>query len=399
MRRSIDRVVVASTLALLSTAVGCAGRTAQADAAPTRDVTFVYAADPELAARLQSTPGPAQLASLMQWADSTGADLLARLVTLLDDPEAPVVARANAALAIGSLRATRHLIALSAVLRDAPEAVRVAAVTAIRELMPGEPEAATRVLSRTLLEDTSVAVQTKVLEAVADRDVALLRAYLQGNPPLDQGQIAAELVRVAEERGAPWGEPLDDGMLTRTSSTGHRLRFRARKSWPQWDAAAGELEVQPRGGTRFVIGEVEAVRRVVPAFFSADGRYLVYEAGRHIHVRDLTTGTVRAVGEGVAPRPLPFTETFAFLRELPESRNAARETTRLRYQVYREPFAAPTPSEPDVIGMIGAESRMDRNGGYSPVRWMRVQETAGQFVLIGDGMDRLVLPDPFGSGS
>ena len=47
-----------------------------------------------------------------------------------------------------------------------------------------------------------------------------------------------------------------------------------------------------------------------------------------------------------------------------------------------------------MLGQISAQTRLTVRGNYSPVRWMRVREVDGQFLLAGDSMDPFKLPDP-----
>src|SRR5690606_28633175 len=105
-------------------------------------------------------------------------------------------------------------------------------------------------------------------------DVELLREFLASGPPPEVAKIATDLVRIAEERGAPLAAAAagdgaaasgpraaakaahDDGaplVLSRTSASGARIEFRATKRWPQWDAAVGQLAVAAPGAAPVVV--------------------------------------------------------------------------------------------------------------------------------------------------
>jgi hypothetical protein len=139
---------------------------------------------------------------------------------------------------------------------------------------------------------------------------------------------------------------------------------------------------------------MEVVAGVVPAFFSPEEDMVVYEQGRQIFVRELATGTVRQLGPGIAPRPLPFTADFVFLREDRGRQSEERERTRVSYDVFRASFAAAGPA-PVAVGTLLALAEMVRHGNYSPARWLQVAEQGSRFTLAGDGAETYLLPNPF----
>jgi hypothetical protein len=166
-----------------------------------------------------------------------------------------------------------------------------------------------------------------------------------------------------------------------------------------WQLAIGTLQLTPAGGSPVMLGDsIEAARRVLPAFFSNDGRWLVYERSREIRIRSVATGEERVAGPGLAPRPLPFTDDFIFVRELPAARSQQRTGVRLQYELRRAPFepSAGTPGASEIAGRVGANVRFDVSGAASPVRWMRVRERfdGSGFELVGDGIDPVSLPGP-----
>jgi len=166
------------------------------------------------------------------------------------------------------------------------------------------------------------------------------------------------------------------------------------QQWPKWRSAVGSVRVEGAGIAAFTLMGMEAVAGVMPVFFSVDGVHAVYERERAIYVRNLKSGTERLVASGVAPRALPFSESFVYMREVPGSIVAVREKTRIRYEVMRVPFAEA--AEPTLLGATGVMTTYDAFGNYSPVRWMRVEERAGNYFLIADGLEMFALPNPFG---
>jgi hypothetical protein len=317
-------------------------------------------------------------------------DLPYRLADVVADSTAPVIVRINAIRLLSDRKVT-DMNPFVEGLTAADERLRAATVVAIqpyasrwRSLMG---------MVKEMLNDPSPIVQAKVLETLADTDVDLLRSYAARPRPVALRTIAEDLIRTAEERGAAL-LPLDSsGVLERISVSKNRLRFRPTTRWRGWDAAVGELSVAAPGKDFVRISDsVEVVRNIVPAFFSVDGKWLVYEANRQIHVRDLSANTDRVVAAGVAPRIIPFTERFVYLK--PGQIQTNVQGTAIRYEVRDAAFA---PGSDNFLGYITAQAQMAVNGYYSTVRWMRVRETGGTFWLSGDLMDPFKLPNPFAS--
>jgi len=143
-----------------------------------------------------------------------------------------------------------------------------------------------------------------------------------------------------------------------------------------------------------VASGVEAVGKVVPAFVTSDGKFLVYELNREIHVRDLTTSADRKLADGIAPRIMPFTTDVLYLREVRAKRSETPNSFGLKYDVLRQPLA--TSDTAKVIGQIGALALNNLKGNYATVRWMRIREDEGVFYLVGDNIEAFKLPNPFG---
>lgn len=395
-------------------AAACAGRGGPGAAQGAPDTRpMPVDTDERLEWALADVRAPGRLAALGALEDSL-SDFDRRLARIVADTAKPPVVRANAVALLGERRAADHLVVFWTALESPDVRVRAATAGALRGIIIANEGAGLRI-ARRALRDPEPLVQARALEAVGDVDVVLLREYLATNPPPDVAKVAADLVRSAEERGAPLAAvsgdapapgtsgpnaaakaASDDGgayVLARTSASGVRIEFRASKRWPQWDAAVGELVVTPPGAAPVVVSAgVEVVRGVVPAFVSVDGRHIVYEAAREIRVRDLASGEERVVGPGIAPRVVPFSDWFVFLREDPGAREESREHTTVGYAVMRGSF---TDEAVEKIGTVRATLSMGEHGFYSPARWMRVRERDGVFTLEAESLESFRLPDPF----
>ncbi|HLU25480.1 MAG TPA: hypothetical protein VKZ58_07215 [Longimicrobiales bacterium] len=392
---------LAAVLAVSAYLLGCSVR-----AASPGDPVPAAAADP-VARWIELLSVPYGQGNVL---DTLAAELGGRLHWFLGyvvrDTTVPPIARANALLFLGERRAVDQISAFWFGLSAEEPMVRASAAVGLDGVLDAAERTAIGFL-QLALEDPDRDVQARALETLADADVGLLRQYLARRPPADLEAIARNLVMVAEERGAPL-EPVGDGSngtaeptLARQSAHGPRLEFRPTRAWPQWEAAVGELLVTPPGGAPVLLArDVEVVRRVVPAFFSPDGRYVVYEVGREIRVRDLATGADRLVDSGIAPRVLPFTMDFVFLRKVREVQGEGGKVdegppTTIQYDVVRGSFEG---DRLEVLGGLLAEVRTSVAGSYSPVRWMRVRERRDAFYLEGPGVTAFMLPDPFGRG-
>ncbi len=374
--------------------LACAGRSTPA---PPDARAFPH--DSARVAGLVMEPGPAQADALVAYESARALDARDTLALITESPGLHALVRANALLLLGRREPDRHLLLVGMALEDADERVQLAAVAVLRELLDVKPAVAMPMLGGALAS-TSVGVQARVLETVAARDVDMLRRYVRRGPSPELLRIATDLIAVAEERGARL-EPADStGALARTGPAGHVLRYIPVRCW-SGGVSAGPLTLRPREGANILLGEVEVAGSVIPAFFSADGGFLVFESGRAIHVRDVTSGITRMAGPGIAPRVLPFTEDFVFLREIAGARTELRGGTRIQYEVLRAPFApAPDTAPPHIVSGLGANPRMSLHANASPVRWMRVAELRdGAFALVGESMDTTLLPDPFAPGS
>lgn len=318
-----------------------------------------------------------------------------RMVRLVADEATPREVRINALLQLGDRRDPTTFRAFREGIRSSDVTTRSAAMVGLGDLILLREDEAVELLRRGL-HDPDPLVQAKALQSLTDVDVFALREFVGRRQSAELRKVATDLIRVAEARGAPLDSvPVSaGGELVRTLESGHRLRFRATQAWPLWDAAAGELWVTtPQGQEVRVADSVEVVARVVPAFFSADGQYLVYESNRTIRVRDLTSGTDRVVGPGIAPRGMPFGTGFVYGVRAEQAEGQTPEQARITYTMWSAGFAPG--SRPEQFGRLNARVRPDTHGAASPLRWMRVRERDGVFTLEGQGIDGTVLPDPF----
>lgn len=316
-----------------------------------------------------------------------------RLGVVAEDSTAPWLVRMNALKLLAARGALAQLPSFGIALKASDERVRVAAAAHMREFMSIRPAAAIEVL-RVALTDPSYRVQTAALQVLGDRDVASLRDFLPRAKNEDVRKITLDLIRAAEERGAPLVATDTLGTLERTSATGAKLTFRPTVRWPRWHAAVGDVFVALPGKKPVVVARgVEQVGNVVPAFFTTEGTTLVYEINREIHARDLTTGADRKLADGIAPRILPFTNDVIFFAEIRNKRSETPNSFGFKYDVLRVPVAGGTPA---AVGQVGASALNDLKGNYSTVRWSRIEEQEGNFYLVGEMIDPFQLPSPFG---
>lgn len=301
------------------------------------------------------------------------------------DSAAPPLARANAVLRMGQQGMPRFDV-YSRTMADADPRVRGATLGVVGPLATRSPSSAVPILARGLT-DPVMGIQAKALQELRDRDLELLRWYIDTDPPQELAEIALATVRFAEARGAPLS-PGPDGTLRRVAPAGVELVLRPDTLWPQWDALMGTLSAAPEDGmARTLADSVEAVAGIIPAVVDASGRYVALETARRIEVHDLVTGAVRAIGPGLAPRPMPFTPDFLYFQRLPGTRGPLE----LRYEVVRQAFGEGAGM---VFDTVIVAARPGLRGGLSPLRWVRVHDRGTRFVLHTDGLHNHVLPSP-----
>jgi hypothetical protein len=258
--------------------------------------SVVWNVDPELAPLLRrSAFGTREIEASERVETFLGpVEFTRRLATVAEDTAAPPVVRINALALLAHRTAVEELYAFGAALKSPHERVRMAAVTAMREFLPAAPTTAVSILGQAL-RDPNPRVQAHALEILSDREVDLLRDYYATATNRELRGVALDLIRTAEDRGAPLVAKDSTGVLERTTGTGYVLTYRPTQRWPQWDASVGELYVRAPDTKQpvLVASGVEVVGDVVPAFIATDSAALVYELNREIHVRSLRDNSDR----------------------------------------------------------------------------------------------------------
>jgi hypothetical protein len=365
-----------------------------------------YFGDPELYGLLNHAPWtPEAAAALAAYEERKGTIFLDLIGEVAEDSSASIAARANALKTIEDRKAFRQIFAVENALHAKDPRVRAIALSTAWSFWIAENKDGLK-LVRDALDDPAPEIQAKVIQLIGDEDLALIRDFAQ-RPTIAPSvrPLVTGMIRTAEENGAAL-VPLDSatGVLQRTSTTGFTMRYTPRQKWGSWGASIGTVEVRdPKGKVIPINATLEVVGNVVPLFFSSDGKYIVYEADRHIHVRNVANGADRDVGVGIAPRLRPFTDQFIYLAEDSAGRVDMRDKVKMRYEVRALPLSVATTATTPVpawttLGALGAFVSFGQHGSYSPVRWMRLEEHAGSFYLRAEGIEAFTMPSPFGAG-
>jgi len=260
------------------------------------------------------------------------------------------------------------------------ETVRAAAAAGLQRFVADSP--AVKQAIRVALRDPSERVRLAALQGMDVEDVAFIRAILPREDNRQVRTVARQLVTLFEARGAPLLRDPRGDLRTTGDDSVPRIVFH-----PTTPEAAGSrtgaLWVEMPGGHSLVplAPRVEVVGDVVPAFFDPQRRVVVFEGDGQVQVRDLRSGVTRAVGAGVAPRPIPFTDRFVFLRAAGGGAGGGEA----EYTVLRSTFAG---AAPEPIGTLRATA--------AAARTVVVGEAADGFVLRGEGVTPFVLPGPYG---
>lgn len=321
--------------------------------------------------------------------EQMGPEVDAVLVTLARDPSARPVARANALILLADRGSPAAIPVLGqALLTEEVEMLRSAAVLGLQRLAQRSDTAAS--LIRSAVSDPARTVRLNALQALEIREVETIRALLATESDPEVRTVAMQLVGVAEQRGARLAADRRGALRTTGVETDAQIVFRPTTADTLADLAIGDLRVELPNAPDIALGTAaEVVGGVVPAFFSLDRSQVVYEVDREIRVVDLASRQTRSIGPGIAPRVIPFSQQFVFLRERPELRREADGATELHYEVWRASFAG---GEPERIGETAAIARMHDHANYSPVRWMVVGEARDGFALRGFNMAEFPLP-------
>ncbi|HEU4453654.1 MAG TPA: HEAT repeat domain-containing protein [Longimicrobium sp.] len=322
-----------------------------------------------------------------------GRELDAVLTAIIFDGTLGENVRANAVTLLADRRGFNAANILRRLLvSSSADLVRAAAVTGLQRF--AADSAGVRNALRAALSDPSSRVRLGALQGLDVEDAPALRFLLEQE---DDGQVrtvARQLLTLFEARGAALARDERGDLRTAGDDTVPRIVFH-----PQWadtlaSLKAGALWVELPGQKELVplAQQVEVVDDVVPAFFDPQRRAVVYEADREIRIRDLQSGQTRTVSPGIAPRLLPFTERFVFVREVPGTRRRTADgSTEVDYAVMRAAFAG---GAPETVGTLRATIRATLHGAASPARVMVVGEGREGFELRGPGIRTFILPGP-----
>jgi len=304
--------------------------------------------------------------------------VLAQLVTA---PDTRDNVRANAVTLLADRGGPNAAAVLRGVLTARlDETVRAAAAAGLQRFAADSP--AVRLALRAALRDASERVRLAALQGMDVEDVAAIRAMIPREENRQVRTVARQLVTLFEARGAPLlRDPRGDLRTTGDDSVAH-IVFHPTAATAEGELASGALWVELPGGHQLVplAPRAVVVSDVVPAFFDPQRRVVVFEGDGQVQVRDLRSGTTRAVGAGIAPRPIPFTDRFVFLRG-PQG-TGGRE---VEFTVLRSTFAG---AAPEPIGTLRATP--------AAARKLVVGEASDGFVLRAEGVDPFVLPGPYG---
>jgi hypothetical protein len=320
--------------------------------------------------------------------EQMGPEVDAVLVNLARDPEAKTLARGNALLLLADRNSPAAIPVLRRVLLAEPdEDLRAIGVLALQRLI-GQSEEAVNLI-RAAVSDPSRAVRLNALQGLDVRDMSTLRRLVERESDPEIRHVAIQLISIFESRGAPL-EPDRRGAL-RSASDGAdpQIVFRPVRADSISDLAVGDLRLELPAAQDIPLAPLaEVVGGVVPAFFAPDRSRAVYEVDREIRTVNLANRQIRSLGAGIAPRVVPFSDDFVFLRPIADAGVERPEGTELRYSVYRASFGD---AQPVLIGELTATARPDRHANYSPVRWMVVGESPAGFVLRGEGVSTFPL--------
>jgi hypothetical protein len=324
--------------------------------------------------------------------DRLGGALDEILVGLIGDPEVDGRVRGNAAVLLAERNPPLAVLVLRRVaLASGNAELRAGAVAGLHRLSFTRPEAANGV--RASLGDPSPLVRLTALQLLDVDDARLVRQLLAGEDDRQVRLIAGQLLTLFEARGAPLAVDPKGDLRTTGPDSAPRIVFHPLAADSAARTARGALWVEEPGRDLIPLAqEVEVVAGVVPAFFEPRGTAVVFETGREIRLRDLRTGATRVVGRGVAPRPIPFTDRFIYLEEIPGERRAMEDGTLLEYLVVMAAFGD---ARKEQLGILRAIAKPERWGNASPVRTMVVAEHPNGFFLRGPGISPFLLPSPF----
>ena len=323
--------------------------------------------------------------------EQMGPEVDAVLVNLARDPQAKTLARGNALLLLADRNSPAAIPVLRRVLLAEPdEELRAVGVLALQRLI-GQSDEATNLI-RAAVSDPSRAVRLNALQGLDVRDMSTLRDLVAHESDLEVRHVAIQLISIFESRGAPLAADRRGVLRSASDGADPQIVFRPVRADSVSDVAVGDLRVELPSAQDIPLAPLaEVVGGVVPAFFAPDRSRAVYEVDREIRTVNLASRQVRSLGAGIAPRVVPFSDDFVFLRPIADAGTERPDATELHYAVYRAGFGD---TQPVLIGELTATARPNRHANYSPVRWMVVGESPVGFVLRGEGISTFPLSPP-----
>ncbi|MEX2572362.1 MAG: HEAT repeat domain-containing protein [Gemmatimonadota bacterium] len=320
--------------------------------------------------------------------EEMGPEVDAILVDVIEDPRARIEARADALVLLADRGSPVALPMLSRALGYSSEVLRSAAVLGLNVLSATSSDALE--LIRAATRDPARSVRLNALQSLNIREVETIRALLARETDDEVRKVALQLVTLAESRGAALAADRRGALRTAGDANDPQIVFRPVTTDSATGVSVGDLRLElPEGRDIPLSGSAIVVDEVVPAFFSPDRSAVVVESGGEIHLVEVQTRSIRSLGPGLAPRLVPFTQRFVFLREREGPRAPTMQGTELIYDVYQSSF---TSDEVEHIGELHAWARLDRNAGASPVRRAVVADSGEGFVLEAENMESFALP-------
>jgi hypothetical protein len=310
--------------------------------------------------------------------EELGPDVDTVLVAIAYDFRARPLARANALMMLAERRSPAALHVLQwALFNSNNEAIREAAVLGLNRFVSDSGEAQAAI--RSAVADPSPRVRLNALQSLEVHDINAIRALLRTERHPLVREIAMQYLAVSESRGAPLLADATGAFRTAGFDFQPRLVLRPEFMEERQGYVRGELGVEmPGGGYLPLAYDVEMVHYVLPAFLSPDRSVAIFEAGQTIVLRDLERREAIYLGAGIAPRLIPFSDAFVFVRER-QAPGGARERAFV-YEVFRAGFDG---SVPERLGELRLEAEDER---FSPIRWMTVSESPEGWLLKVGGI-------------
>jgi hypothetical protein len=311
-----------------------------------------------------------------------GPEVDSVLVALVEDVRARTEARADALLLLSDRQSPLALPSLERALQYDSERLRAAAVQGLGQLSAQSNLALE--LIRRATTDRSRTVRLSALQGLDVRDVETVRAVLERERDPEVKRVALQLARLAESRGAPLARDARGALRSAAADAEPQIVFRPVFFDSLTGVFEGDLRIELSDRPDIPLAaSATVISGVVPAFFSPDRSSVVVEDNGVIKVYDVTSAEGTTIGAGMAPRPVPFTYQFIFVRERERFRAPGAIDTEVLYDVYQSSYSG---ASPELIGQTTATLRGEFHGGESPVRWMVVDEQDDGFVLRGENL-------------